>query len=198
MTKRAIKGIIAMLMLLTICLYFVSGTYARYTSSVSGNTTVEVAKWAVAFKNGSNELSEGFNLNFTVADNANVVSGKIAPQTTATATIMVDLTGTEVAVDYEVSVNASNLTGVFGASAEDVKVTTTANGVTAEAEDGGTIALIDNAAFTESNGKVEITVTLTWTNNDNHNTSDTTVGKAAGSLQLPVTLTLVQHIDDTV
>ncbi len=195
MTKRTIKGIIAMLMLLTVCLYFVSGTYARYASSVSGTAMVAAAKWAVAFKDGeNNELANNFDLDFTVTANENVVSNKIAPQTTATAEIQVDLTGTEVAVDYVATVDETALAEYFGASKDDVKVTTSAkvNGVE---DKTGTIKLVNDSAFTAENGKVTVTITLTWTNNDNHNTSDTAVGVAASTLSFPVTLELQQHID---
>lgn len=196
MTKRAIKAIIAMLMLLTVCLYFVSGTYARYTSAVSGNTKVDVAKWAVAFKDGEGQdLTNSFNLAFKVDKNANVVSNKIAPQTSATAEIEVDLTGTEVAVDYNAEVTKTDLAKFFGDSASDVTVETTAtvNGTT---DTTGKIALIDDKAFTADNGKVKITVKLTWKNNDEHNVSDTTVGTAGDTLTLPITLTLKQHIGE--
>ena len=195
MTKRTIKGIIAMLMLLTVCLYFVSGTYARYASSVSGRAAVTAAKWAVAFKNGENEaLVNDFDLAFTVTANENVVPNKIAPQTTATAEIQVDLTGTEVAVDYVATVDESALADYFGASKDDVQVTTSAkvNGVE---DTTGTIKLVNENAFTANNGKVTITITLTWTNNDEHNVSDTAVGEAATSLEFPVTLKLQQHIE---
>lgn len=195
MTKRTIKGIIAILMLLTICLYFVSGTYARYTSALAGSTKVDVAKWAVAFKDGSgNALSNDFNLTFTVDANPNVVSNKIAPSTTATATIEADLTGTEVAVDYEAVVNEEALATLFGASKDNVTVTTTAK-INGTDDTTGTISLVDDKAFTAENGKVTITVKLTWANDDAKNVSDTTVGETGGTLTLPVTLTLKQHID---
>lgn len=195
MTKRTIKGIIAMLMLLTVCLYFVSGTYARYTSAVSGNTKADIAKWAVAFKDGKGQaLTNDFNLTFKVDENENVVSNKIAPQTSATAEIEVDLTGTEVAVDYEANVDQTTLVEWFGDSATDVTVETIAT-INGTQDTTGKIALIDDTAFTADNGKVKITVKLTWTNNEAHNVSDTTVGEAGGTLTLPVTLTLKQHID---
>lgn len=191
MTKNTRKLIIAVLMLVVVCLYFVSGTYARYASEITGNAKVSTAKWAVAFKNGSDTLSNNFNLTFTVAENTNVVSGKIAPATTATATIEADLNGTEVAVDYNATIDESSLTTLFGASADDVTVTTSAT-VGGSADSTGTIALPGGAAFDSTNGKVVITITLTWTNDDTNNTSDTSA--AGKDLTLPVTLTLKQHI----
>lgn len=195
MTKKTVKSLIAVLMLLTVCLYFISGTYARYTSTAAGTAKVDVAKWAVAFTDGTDPLTEDFELTFKVAANPNVVSNKIAPATTATATVVVDLDGTEVAVDYDALVDETDLATVFGASAANVEVTTTAK-VNGTEDTSGTIALIGDTAFTDQNGKVEITITLTWddTNTPETNAADTTVGMAGGTLTLPVTVTLEQHV----
>lgn len=196
MKKSTITTVIALLIILTVCLYFISGTYARYADSRSGNAQVSVAKWEVSITDGESPLNNQFKLPFTVQENANVVSGKIAPGTTATATIDLDLTGTEVAVDFEATISEENLSTVFGESADDVKVTTAVTGATSGGTSGVTTIQLpgDGQAFTQGNGKIEITITLTWTNNDEHNTSDTTVGKAGSTLDIPVTLTLKQHI----
>lgn len=196
MKKGTIKLIIAVLMLVTICLYFVSGTYARYAESITGNANVTVAKWAVAFKDGETTLANNFNLNFKVTDNTNVVSGKVAPGTSATATIEVDLTGTEVAVDYKAEIDEKALEAKFNGA--DVTVSTSVSGSTTSKE--GTINLIEDKAFTETNGKVPIVITLTWNgeeaDSDDKNGKDTAMGKGATgtAIELPVTLKLQQHI----
>lgn len=196
MKKGTIKLIIAVLMLVTICLYFVSGTYARYAESITGNANVTVAKWAVAFKDGETTLANDFNLNFKVTDNTNVVSGKVAPGTSATATIEVDLTGTEVAVDYEAVIDEEALEAKFNGA--DVTVSTSVSGSTTAKK--GTINLIEDKAFTETNGKVPIVITLTWNgeeaDSDDKNVKDTAMGKGATgtAIELPVTLKLQQHI----
>ena len=189
MTKTSRKAIVFMIMLIIVGLYFVSGTYARYTSSISGNAKVSTANWAVAFKQGDNAITDIFNLTFTVQSNANVVPGKIAPSVTATATINLDLTGTEVAVDYTAEINKTALETIFGNSAKNVTVTV---GDAESASD--TISLIDNKAFTAQNGIVPITISITWDNDsDSASASDTT--SAGKDLTLPVTLTVQQHID---
>ena len=193
MTKNKVKIAMAILMFMACCLYFISGTYARYADEITGNAQVSVANWKVAFTDGTNALQDNFNLVFTVQENPNVVSGKIAPSTTATAKIQVDLTGTEVAVDYNATINEDALATVFGASAAQVDVTTVAK-VAGQTDTTGTVNLVGDRAFTDGNGKVEITITLTWENDDTKNTSDTLVGVAGGTLTLPVTVTLQQHI----
>ena len=56
MKKSTIVTVIAILMVITVCLYFISGTYARYADSRSGNATTSVAKWAVSITDGTDPL----------------------------------------------------------------------------------------------------------------------------------------------
>lgn len=193
MKKSTITAVIVLLMILTVCLYFISGTYARYADSRSGNATVDVAKWQVSITDGTDPLNAGFTLPFTVEENENVVADKIAPETTAKATIELDLTGTEVAVDFSATIDDAQLATLFGDSAEDVEVTTSITGA-ASSGTTTTIPLPDGQAFTAENGKINIEITLTWTNNDAHNTSDTEVGTTGGTLNIPVELKVEQHI----
>ena len=188
MTKTSRKVIVFMIMLMIVSLYFVSGTYARYTSSISGNAKVSTANWAVAFKQGDAAITDITKLTFTVQNNPNVVPGKIAPSVTAEATINLDLTGTEVAVDYTAKIDTDALSTVFGASADDVTVT-----VDGQDSATGTVSLKDNAAFTLENGIVPIKIAITWNNDDANNATDANV--AGNDLTLPVTLTVQQHID---
>ena len=194
MKKSTITAIIVLLMILTICLYFISGTYARYADEYSGQTTVDVAKWAVSVTDGTEALTNNFTLPFTVETNANVVEGKIAPGSTAKATIELDLTGTEVAVDFEATIDEDELATVFGDSAEDVNLTTS---ITGAATSGATttINLPSGQAFDASNGKVKIELTLEWTNNDSNNLSDTKIGNAGETFHIPDDITVQQHID---
>lgn len=188
MTRTSRKVIILMIMFILVALYFVSGTYARYTSSITGNAAVSTANWAVLFKQGETEIANNFNLAFEVQNNSNVVSGKIAPSVTAKATINLDLTGTEVAVDYTATIDKTALAAAFGASANNVTVT-----VNGSDSATGTKSLVGDAAFTSSNGIVPIEISITWDNSESANTSDTTA--AGKDLTLPVTLTVQQHID---
>ena len=194
MKKSSITAIIVLLMVLTVCLYFISGTYARYADEYSGQTTVDVAKWAVSITDGTEDLTNNFTLPFTVNTNTNVVEGKIAPGTTATAKIELDLTGTETAVDFGATINEDDLATIFGDSADDVTLSTSITGA-ATSGTTTTINLPDGQAFNSSNGKIVMELTLEWTNNDANNLSDTEVGKAGATLNIPVDITLQQHID---
>ena len=191
-TKRAIFVVIALLLVA----YLISSTYARYSTVGEANGKVDIAKWAVVMTadNGTTLNSTTQDITFTVQSNTEVVPGKIAPAVTAKAEIELDLTGTEVSVDFTPTIGAYTPSTLPSAN----KITLTS------AVEGGTVGssnyipLVDNSAFTASNGKKKVTLTLTWANDDENNADDTATGMLADgsrTITIPVTLTVQQHIN---
>ena len=192
-TKRAIFIVIALLLIV----YLISSTYARYSTEGKASGKVEIAKWAVAITTGETTLdSTTKDITFTVQENTNVVPGKIAPDVTAKAEIELDLTGTEVSVDFIPTIDKTVLTTL--PSADKITLTSSLNDTIAESGIETYIPLVDGSAFTAENGKKKVTLTLTWANDDNNNVDDTATGELADGLRtltVPVTLTVQQHID---
>ena len=187
-TKRAIYVVVALLLVA----YLISSTYARYSTQALATGKAQIAKWAVTMKSGDTTLtSTTQDITFTVQSNPDVVPTKIAPAVTAIADIELDLTGTEVGVDFTATVGSitpSNLP-----SSDKISLTS------AIVEGGNVgsanyIPLVNNAAFTSSNGKKTVRLTLTWENDDNNNPDDTSTGEAAGTITVPVTLKLLLHL----
>ena len=156
---------------------------------------MQAAKWAVAITadDGTTLSSTTQDITFTVQNNTNVVPGKIAPAVTAVAEIELDLTGTEVAVDFDAVIDQSNLS-TFGESGDKLTLDVKVDGVAYTSGTAQTINLVGNSAFTAANGKKTVTLTLTWANDDENNEDDTATGIAAPTLTIPVTLTAKQHI----
>ena len=191
-TKRAIFVVIALLLVA----YLISSTYARYSTVGNANGKVDIAKWAVVMKadDGTTLNSTTQDITFTVQSNTEVVPGKIAPAVTAKAEIELDLTGTEVSVDFTPTIGAYTPSTLPSAN----KITLTS------AVEGGTVGssnyipLVGNSAFTASNGKKKVTLTLTWANDNKNNANDTATGMLADgsrTITIPVTLTVQQHIN---
>ena len=192
-TKRAIYVAIALLLVA----YLISSTYARYSTEGKATGTIQVAKWAVVMKadDGTTLESTTQPITFTVQKNTNVVPGKIAPAVTAVAEVELDLEGTEVAVDFDAVIDQSAIE-TLGASSDKLTLDVKVDGKTYTSGTSQTINLIGNSAFTSTNGKKTVTLTLTWENEDPaNNPDDTTMGEAAPTLEIPVTLTAKQHID---
>ena len=191
-TKRAIFVVIALLLVA----YLISSTYARYSTVGKANGKVDIAKWAVVMTadNGTTLNSTTQDITFTVQSNTEVVSGKIAPAVTAKAEIELDLTGTEVSVDFTPTIGAYTPSTL--PSADKITLTSAVEGGTVGSSNY--IPLVDNSAFTASNGKKKVTLTLTWANDDENNADDTATGMLADgsrTITIPVTLTVQQHIN---
>ena len=194
-TKRAILLVVILLLVV----YLISSTYARYSTVGEAEGKVDIAKWAVVIKgkNGTNDVtldSTTRDITFTVQSNTDVVPGKIAPAVTAVSEVELDLTGTEVAVDFTPTIGAYTPDNL--PSADKITLTSAVEGGTV----GSTnyIPLVNNSAFTPSNGKKKVTLTLTWANDDTNNADDTATGMLADgsrTITIPVTLTVQQHIN---
>ena len=190
--------ILALILFLLVAI--IGSTYTRYTSTATGSGDVSIAKWAVSV-NGTDmsNAAATFDLTFT-ASNTNTVSNKIAPGGTATAYVDIDLTGTEVSVDFSCALDADaadNLKAVFGNDyANKVNPTVgtpVTEGTTSNMTLSGTTVTVGTSAMS---GTVRVPITLTWTdlNTETDNTADTNTGATKSALTVPVELNVTQHI----
>ncbi len=207
--KNTIKLIMLALVLITLCLFFISGTYARYASSASGTGSAVVAKWAVKINTVDIVANDSFTVTFSEVANDNVVNDKIAPGSRLYADFVIDPTGSEVAVDYNFvlgAITASAGSVPTGVAVE--KVCYVNSGV-----DGNTIALSDGkytgttiplesqtAAMTSASQKT-VRVYILWTDggsatdvSNTVNVNHTTAGDATPTLSMTITGSAFQHI----
>ena len=179
----------------------IGGTYAKYTSTATGSGSVGIAKWAVEVnEQDMSTTAATFDLTFT-ASNGDTVPNKVAPGGTATAYVDVDLTGTEVSVDFSCEIAAAaatNLTSVFGAGYAD-KVTVAVG--TPVLQSGSTNMTLSGTTVTVGttamSGKVRVPITLTWRDVEANNAADTTTGATQTSVTIPVTLSVSQHVSNS-
>lgn len=95
----------------------------------------------------------------------------------------VDLTGTEVSVDF--SCEAEAVDNLMKVSVGIPVLKEGAENMTLN--DAGDVVTVGNAAM---KGVVRVPITLSWTDGD----SDTEIGKTAATKTIPVTLTVQQHV----
>lgn len=100
MSKKK-KIILAVTILSCIILSFIGGqSYSKYVSEVRGDGMAEVATWS--FKvNGQKEQVQTIQLSST-CNNETLVNNKIAPGTSGSFNIVVDGTGSEVGINYNI------------------------------------------------------------------------------------------------
>ncbi len=100
MSKKK-KIILVVAILSCIAFSFIGGqSYSKYVSEVKGNGLAEVATWS--FKvNGQREQVQTIQLSST-CNNETLVNNKIAPGTRGSFNIIVDGTGSEVGINYNI------------------------------------------------------------------------------------------------
>ena len=197
MRKSKVKQTITTLLILAIAMFLIAGTYARYSTSANANAVATAAAWNIAITSGDTNLiqSETQEITFEVEDNDDVVANKVAPGVTAVATVELNLTGTEVAVDFDALIDEDALTSSnIGASYDKFSLTTTMDGTTLNSGVPQLINLVNDSAFTAENGIKTITLSLTWDNDDLNNADDTAMGLNVDTFTIPVTFTAKQHI----
>lgn len=106
MTKRK-RALGILLTIALVLLVFSTGyTFAKYYTEIEGGGIGSIAKWSFIANNSEDTMQK-----ISLVDTANQVSlveGKIAPGTSGNFDIVIDATGSEVGVDYEVRVAEEN------------------------------------------------------------------------------------------
>ena len=100
MNKKKKVFIVAIILLIVILSFVGGNVYAKYLSQVIGQGSAEIAKWD--FKvNGQTDNIQTINL-ASAYNNEFISQNKLAPGTDGSFDIVIDATGTEVGLDYEV------------------------------------------------------------------------------------------------
>lgn len=189
--KRSMAVVVVVLLLVLIAGGVVTFTRSRYQSSATGSDTAKVAPWVVKVNDTDIVANNTFTADsITWAENENVSDGYIAPGRVGTFEIVIDPSGSKVAMEYEVAIDDSALDSYSQISITSVKVGETVLTADADGNYTGTISL----AEVEANTKKTITVTIEWENDEANNESDTTIGSTAGDIEIPVTVTVSQKV----
>lgn len=102
MTKRKRALGIFVTIALVLLVFTIGYTFAKYYTKIEGGGKGSIAKWSFVANNSKDAMQK-----ISLVDTANEVSlveGKIAPGTSGDFDIVIDATGSEVGVKYEVKV----------------------------------------------------------------------------------------------
>ncbi|MBR1817265.1 MAG: hypothetical protein IJ772_00285 [Bacilli bacterium] len=173
------KLLVVAVLLLLITVSFT--TYAIYKSSATGNSSIDTAAWVV--KVGDTDIVANNTFTIDSIDWGTSTVGKnnkIAPGDTGTVNIVLDASGSEVDVAYEISF------GDFATTVNNTKLT-------AKAASGSSLTgTIPYAAGTDAM-KVTIPLEVKWEAVDEDTQNATDIDTAAKSLTLPVTVMARQN-----
>lgn len=100
MTKKRKIILVSSILVLILISFFIGQAYAKYFTKLKGEGAAEIASWD--FKvNGQKEQVEKINLNSTM-NNESLIENKIAPGTEGSFNIVIDATGTDVGINYNI------------------------------------------------------------------------------------------------
>ena len=184
--KRKSFIMMALLIMCGLSFYFVSGTYAKYTSTINGNATATVAKWDFANDNAISTLS----INFTnPPHNSSVKSQRIAPGTSGSFAINLKNTNSDVAANFTLTLgtitNKPTNLKFYSDSTFTTEITPGSSTIT------GVLAANDSTGLT-------VNIYWKWAYETNNGDAvDTTDGEAAESLTIPVSIVGTQASPST-
>lgn len=195
--KRLIY-IVSIVLLIIVGANYIGETYSQFKTDASSRGDAQIAKWMVALKDGEVELENRFDVTFVSTSNneGKVASNRLAPGTAGQATLILDLTNTEVSVDYNITVDKRVLENQIGSSNITLTMLDSNNQIINFGKDVY-IPLVNKEKFTNENGIFTFNFYLTWDNDsDSNNSSDTNIALNFDNLTLPVSVKIKQHIED--
>lgn len=108
MKKSIFSKVGAAAMVLTlVTASLVGGTFAKYTTTVTGKAQVSTAKWDVKFQDGVTEITTDKPITLKATNSEGVVTDKIAPGSFGELELTVNGSGAEVDFDYTVDLKAA-------------------------------------------------------------------------------------------
>lgn len=162
----------------------VGGTFAKYTSSVTGQATATAAKWSVAF---TKEDTNAFTGTADIKLEGKGADKKVIPGDSGSFKININGDGTEVGFDYKVLIAADGgndaLTGVkfYKDAAHTTEIT--ADGLTGE------------VAYSVTAGDMNVAEDIYWVLPDGGEGVDDAANMAGKTGTFTITMTAVQNPD---
>ena len=175
-------------------IYITNETYSLLETISEGDASVKTGTWTIKVNNKL--ISDGITKTFTLDDivydetNENIEKGYIAPSKSGYFDIILDPSGTDVSIVYEINVRLDECD-----YPENIKLNVANQSSDKVVNQNGNIfSGIISLEDIESNKTIDLRLTLTWENNESLNESDTTLGTIeANKIKIPITITLNQY-----
>lgn len=176
---------------LLVSIYLISNSYALFETNSGGAIEGDVGKWIIKLNDNliSGATPTTFNIDsFQYTENIHTDDGYISPGREGYFDIVLDPTGTQVAVKYDISLNLSNFysdnisLNVSVSDGQDIIKT-------AENTYSGVFSLND----IENEVVKTLRIGITWIDDVNYDADDTQLGLAGGSISIPVSVSASQY-----
>ncbi len=166
--------------------------WAKYTSSINGTATAQVAKWSFKLVDGVTETSDVIEFAFTRTDGyEHVAEGRLAPGTFGEFEIGIDARGTETILEYTIDVELENKPTnlkLYSDSARTEEIAVTNN----------TFSIKGDMDLEEVKSIKTVTVYWNWPYESGNDLADTNDAGKKVNMQISVTGTEVLQLETEV
>lgn len=201
MTKpyKIFRKVIICLFVLAIgfLIYQVSESYGLFETNSESGFASDIANWQILVNDvdvGTSQTHE-FSINsINWQSSTHVKSGKVAPGMQGNFDIIINPSGTEVSIRYDITFDFSSLTNEEFSVSSIQELTSNSLTRTGESTYTGIILLanINNTIHT-------IRTSLVWNNNEANNANDSALGSVPNNtIAIPVTVKISQYLGETI
>lgn len=195
--KTKFKLWLLVILFFILSIYLVADSYALFETNSSGEANSTIGKWVIKISDvliSDNQMEEFSVDNFVYETNDNIADGYIAPGRNGYFDIVLDPTGTDVAIRYDLSFDNEQTYG------DNIKYSVTLlNGEETIKTGPNTYSGIVTLDQIEQNTKITLRINLTWESERNYDHNDTILGMTENAkIRIPVGISVNQYLGETI
>lgn len=193
--KTKIMLYLGVLILGIASIYIIKETYAVYETNTTGTADFSIGSWVINLNNI--DISSGQTVSFSInnfnySDSSHIANGVIAPGRSGYFDLILDPSGTDVSVRYDITLNMEQ-------EYEDniTYYVTATDGTTIQTGPNTYSGIIDLASIDDGD-TARLRIVVEWVDNASYNESDTLLGLANNpSISIPAEITVVQYLGES-
>lgn len=195
--KTKFKLWLLVILFFILSIYLVADSYALFETNSSGEANSTIGKWVIKISDvliSDNQMEEFSVDNFVYETNDNIADGYIAPGRNGYFDIVLDPTGTDVAIRYDLSFDNEQTYG------DNIKYSVTLlTGEETIKTGPNTYSGIVTLDQIEQDTKITLRINLTWESERNYDHNDTILGMTENAkIRIPVGISVNQYLGETI
>lgn len=193
MNKKCLYFICFIFLLVTV--FTIVDSYGLFESENTLLVDSDIARWNVVINGSDIKYNDTFVVDkVNLIDNDNVLSGKIAPGSLGYFDIVIDPSGSDTSIRYDVTFDFSSLnSNIVVSSIEEVY---SGNLIRTDVNTYSKVITLDDINNNISN---IVRVYIKWDNNEDNNDSDSSVGSILNNfISIPVTVSASQYLGEDI
>lgn len=173
----------------------IAKTYALFESNLDGTVNNPIGKWNIKLNDILVSSSEEkiITIDKFIYDNNDMVrDGYIAPGSSGYFDLILDTTGTEVAIKYNIAVDLDKIEN------ENITLDVKAmNGVAVASADSGVYSGVLSLDDINNNAQIILRLMINWNNDIDYDGTDTELGiKLDSKLEVPIKINVEQYLGE--